>query len=123
LLPPYSQCLTHSKELIPPISDLNTLPYIVYQILSGVDYNPHKLLFHQVLMHDAAAFQAILALASKHVVTGLSGTADTVQSLTHKTRTIQLVNKRLQDPATAVKDSTLYAIGALSVIEVSPLLY
>jgi hypothetical protein len=92
---------------------------MIYQMLSVADYNPHKILFHQVLMHDAAAFQAVLALASKHMVTGLQGKTDTVQSLTHKTRTIQLVNERLHDPETATQDSTLYAIGALSVIEVS----
>jgi hypothetical protein len=96
--------------------DLSTLPSQIYQMGVVADDIPHKLTFRRISMHHPMAFEAMLALASKHRALA-KGLDDTVQSLDHKAKAIRFVNERLRDPDLAYKDETIYAVATLSTIE------
>jgi hypothetical protein len=99
-------------------TDVNTLPAVMFQMGQEISYNPHKMLFKNFCVHDPICFGAMLSLASKHMA-ATSGQADTVQSLTHKTRTIQMINSRLREgPNVYLQDEMIYSIGTISVVEV-----
>lgn len=79
---------------------------------------PHKSIFRHLAMHEPTAFEAMLALASKHRALANS-LDDTAQSLDHKLRAIRMINDRLKSPDLAYQDETIYAVATLSTVEVN----
>lgn len=90
---------------------------MMYQMEDARQYNPIRGIFHQLALHDPVPFQAMLAVAAKHRA-GVEGQIDTVQSLTHKTRAIKLIQERLKNDTLGKQDGTLYAAASMAVIEV-----
>jgi len=84
----------------------------------STDDVPHKLIFRKLSLHNPVAFEAMLALASKHRALA-NGLDDTAQSLDHKFKAIQMINDRLDDPELAYQDETIYAVVTMSTVEVS----
>jgi uncharacterized membrane protein len=84
--------------------------------------NPMKEIFRRMALHDVVPFQAMLAIASKHLA-GVAGKTDSVQSLTHKMRALRLMNERLKVDSEGRNDGTLYAIATMAVIEVGCLFW
>ncbi len=79
--------------------------------------NPMKEIFKQLALNDELPFQAMLAIASKHRA-GVEGKTESVQSLTHKMRALQLMSERIQMDSKTANDGTIYAVATMAVIEV-----
>lgn len=93
---------------------------MMYQMEDPQRYNPIRNIFHSLALHGPLPFQTMLAVAAKHKA-GVEGRVETVQSLTHKTRTINLFQERLVDGTLDKPDDTLYAAASMAVIEVCTL--
>ncbi|KAL3450877.1 hypothetical protein BJX65DRAFT_305029 [Aspergillus insuetus] len=95
-----------------------TYPSMMYKFIESPanSLNPMKEIFRRMALHDVVPFQAMLAIASKHLA-GVGGKTDSVQSLTHKMRALRLMNERIQVDSEGRNDGTLYAIATMAVIE------
>jgi hypothetical protein len=90
----------------------------MYKMSDAHQDNPIRGIFHHLALRDPVPFQAMLAIASKHLA-GVKGKNDSVQSLTHKMRALRLLNERLKTDAGGKHDGTIYAAATMAVIEVS----
>jgi hypothetical protein len=97
-------------------------PSMMYKMTGATHGNPVMAMFREFALQDRVPFQAMLAIASKHLA-GVEGKADTVESLTHKTRALSLIKERIRMDAGGHYDGTIYATATMAVIEVriSPL--
>ncbi|KAF9887596.1 hypothetical protein FE257_009809 [Aspergillus nanangensis] len=93
-----------------------TYPSMMYKFVDSVANNPMLEIFRQFALHDKLPFQAMLAIASKHRA-GVEGKKESVQSLTHKMRALQLMNERIQIDSKGQHDGTIYAVATMAVIE------
>ena len=84
---------------------------------SGIS-SPMLEIFRQLALHHRLAFQAMLAIASKHR-TSVEGKSESIQSLTHKMRALRLMNQCIQGDRNPHDDGTIYAVATMAVIEVS----
>jgi hypothetical protein len=94
---------------------------MMYKMGDAHQNNPIRGIFHRLALHDPVPFQAMLAIASKHMA-GVKGQTDSVQSLTHKMRALRLLNERLKTDAGGKHDGTIYAAATMAVIEVSQII-
>lgn len=60
----------------------------------------------------------MLAIASKHRA-NMEGKTESVLSLTHKMRTLRMMNRYIQEETGAHNDETIYAVASMAVIEVA----
>lgn len=90
---------------------------MMYKFLGSIHGNPMMEIFRQFALRDPLSFQAMLAIASKHRA-GVEGQSESVLSLTHKMRTLRLINERIQSDDGRKDDGTIYAAASMSVIEV-----
>ncbi|EEP80771.1 predicted protein [Uncinocarpus reesii 1704] len=102
------------QNLIPHF--ITRYPLMMYKMGHAHQYNPIRAIFHRVAIHDPVPFQAMLAVAAKHMA-GVQGQADTVQSLTHKMRALRLLNERLKSDPWGKQEGTIYTAASMAVIE------
>ncbi|PGH08259.1 hypothetical protein AJ79_06045 [Helicocarpus griseus UAMH5409] len=95
---------------------VTTYPMMMYKMGDAHQNNPIKGIFHQLALHDALSFQAMLAISSRHLA-GVEGRNESVQSLTHKMRALGLLNERLKSDVAGEHDGTIYAAATMAVIE------
>jgi hypothetical protein len=101
-------------------TDVVTLPFMMYQVGSEVEYNPHRMLFQQFGLRSPLAFEATLALASLYLASA-SGQGETVRSLALKSLAMQMINRQLEEDLNVIlQDDVMFCIGTLSVVEVRP---
>jgi hypothetical protein len=101
-------------------TDVVTLPFMMYQVGSAVEYNPHRMLFQRFGLRSPLAFEATLALASLYLASA-RGQGETVRSLAFKSQAMQMINRRLEEDLNAIlQDNVMFCIGILFVVEVSP---
>lgn len=93
-------------------------PSMMYNLAGSVACRPMTEIFRQFALHNRLAFQAMLAIASKHRA-NMNGKTESVQSLTHKMRTLRLMNHYIREETTAQNDETIYAAASMAVIEVA----
>ncbi|KMU72280.1 hypothetical protein CISG_02929 [Coccidioides immitis RMSCC 3703] len=102
--------IPHSLEVI------TRYPLMMYKMGHAHQLNPIRAIFHRVAIHDPVPFQAMLAVASKHMA-GVHGQTDTVLSLTHKMRALRLLNERLKNDPWGKHEGTIYTAASMAVIE------
>jgi hypothetical protein len=90
---------------------------MMYKMTGATRDNPVMAMFRQFALQDQVPFQAMLAIASKHLA-GVEGKTETVESLTHKTRALSLIKERIRTDAGGQYDGTIYATATMAVIEV-----
>ncbi|KAK2741069.1 hypothetical protein FQN55_008473 [Onygenales sp. PD_40] len=95
---------------------VTTYPMMMYKMGDAQQNNPIRGIFCTLALQDPVPFQAMLAIASKHLA-GVEGQHESVQSLTHKMRALRLLNERLQSDVGDECDGTIYAAATMAVIE------
>lgn len=98
-------------------TDIVTYPSMMYNLAGSIACSPMMEIFRQFALHHRLAFQAMLAISSKHRA-NMNGKIESVQSLTHKMRTLRLMNRYIREETTAQNDGTIYAVASMAVIEV-----
>ncbi|KKK14996.1 hypothetical protein AOCH_003450 [Aspergillus ochraceoroseus] len=95
-----------------------TYPSMMYKFTSSAanNLNPMLDIFRKLALHEDLPFQAMLAIASKHRA-AVEGKTESVQSLTHKMRTLRLINERIHMDSKGQDDGVIYAIATMAVIE------
>lgn len=78
-------------------------------------------IFREFALKDRLPFQAMLAIASKHLAS-VEGRSESLQSLGHKTQALQLINRTIRDTSDDQLDNFIYAVATMAVIEVCFLL-
>lgn len=91
---------------------------MMYKLADSRTSGPISEIFRQFALHHGLAFQAVLAIASKHRAS-VEGKSESVQSLTHKMRALRLMNRCIQGGCNLQDDGTIYAVATMAVIEVS----
>jgi hypothetical protein len=94
---------------------------MMYKLSNPLQKNPMMEIFREFALKDRLPFQAMLAIASKHLAS-VEGQSESLQSLGHKTQTLQLINKTIRDTSDDQLDNFIYAVATMAVIEVCHLL-
>ena len=92
---------------------------MMYKLAGPNQKNPMTEIFRQFALQDRVPFQAMLAIASKHMAS-VQGHSESLQSLAHKTQCLQLINKQIRATASSPHDGIIYAVATMAVIEVHP---
>jgi hypothetical protein len=90
---------------------------MMYKLSGSNQKNPMMEIFQQFALKDRVPFQAMLAIASKHLAS-MEGRSESVQSLAHKTQALQLINRQIRTTTEDQLDNFIYAVATLAVIEV-----
>ncbi|KAL1965124.1 hypothetical protein VTN77DRAFT_6037 [Rasamsonia byssochlamydoides] len=91
-------------------------PSMMYKLSGPNQKNPIMEIFRKFALQDRLPFQAMLAIASKHLAS-VEGRSESVQSLAHKVQSLQLINKQIRATADGPHDGTIYAVATMAVIE------
>lgn len=95
-----------------------TYPAMMYKLSNPLQKNPMMEIFREFALKDRLPFQAMLAIASKHLAS-VEGRSESLQSLGHKTHTLQLINRTIGDTSDDQLDNFIYAVATMAVIEVA----
>ncbi|KAH8697276.1 hypothetical protein BGW36DRAFT_427242 [Talaromyces proteolyticus] len=93
-----------------------TYPAMMYKLSNKPQKNPMMEIFQQFALKDRIPFQAMLAIASKHLAS-VEGQSESLQSLAHKTQALQLINRNIRDTTDDQIDNFIYAVATMAVIE------
>lgn len=107
----------YSRNLYLRLQDVVIYPFMMYKLSGPNQKNPIMEIFRKFALQDRLPFQAMLAIASKHLAS-VEGRSESVQSLAHKIQSLQLINKQIRATADGPHDGTIYAVATMAVIEV-----
>ena len=88
---------------------------------NGKDDNPLRTILIPFIMTDPMLFQATTNFAAVHL-DFIRGRRNQPRTLSEKSKTIYMVNLRLQCPDQATTDSTIGAVAMLAAMEVNQML-